>query len=277
MPLFSIIIPCYNQGEFIWETINSALNQTCQNFEIIIIDDGSTDKQTINILNKIKHKQIKVYHISNGGVSQARNFGVSKASGNYILPLDSDDKIGCEYLAFAQKAFNDNPNLGIVYCKAELFGKKNGAWNLPDYSLKEMLKANAIFVSGIYKKSDFEIVGGYDLAFVKGLEDYDFWLSIIELGRDVLRLDQVLFFYRKHQKKKNSRQYRMGRFNEIDVYNQIYKKHQKLYETNIDSLFELIFELRTEKTRLMQMTFLKKMKKRLCRWFGIKAPTKNDF
>lgn len=89
----SIIIPYYNKGEFIVETLNSVYNQTYNNFEIILINDGSDDIKSIKILETLAHSHLKIFSIKNSGVPFARNYGISKASGTYILPLDADDLI----------------------------------------------------------------------------------------------------------------------------------------------------------------------------------------
>ena len=107
--MFSIIIPVYNLSDYIKETINNILNQKYKNFELILINDGSTDN-TPNILKKFsnKYKNIKMFNKKNGGVSSARNLGLKKANGKYIYFLDGDDKIENDLLSNAYSKLKNN-------------------------------------------------------------------------------------------------------------------------------------------------------------------------
>lgn len=263
MAKISVIIPCYNQGQYINETIDSVLNQSFNDFEIIIVNDGSTDLATVSILKGISHPKIKVFHTENQGLSAARNFGVAKSCGNYLLPLDSDDKIGADYLQKGCTILDSNPEVGIVYCQAELFGRRQGVWNLPPFSLPEMLKANIIFATAFYRKSDFDLIGGYDTSLKKGLEDYDFWLSMLELGRTVYCLEETLFYYRKHRVKKSSMIHRLGRANQIMVLNQVQLKHKELYAQHIEDLLAQIKDLKLEVLQLRETTIWQKLAKKI--------------
>ena len=98
MELVSVIMPCYNDGKYIKESIESIKRQTYTNWELIIIDDGSDDKETIDILKSIEGEQIKVFHTNHLRPAGARNYGISQANGKYILPVDSDDTIDETYM-----------------------------------------------------------------------------------------------------------------------------------------------------------------------------------
>ena len=196
MTRVSVIIPCYNQGIYVAEAIDSVLSQTYQNIEIIVVNDGSTDVQTNQILASLQNERIKVITTENQGLAAARNNGISVSTGTYILPLDADDRIAPEYIEQGVKLLDADPGLGIVYCRARLFGEIECEWSLPPYSLEAMLKDNVIFCSGVYRRSDWDEIGGYDTGMIYGWEDYDFWLSIIERGGNVRQLEGHYFFYR---------------------------------------------------------------------------------
>ena len=234
MPKVSVIIPCYNQGQYIDEAVDSVLKQTYQDFEIIIINDGSTDEYTNKILKDYNKPKTKVIHTTNQGLASARNNGIKEANGEYILPLDADDKIGKEYLEEAIKIFDKISNVGIVYCKAELFEEVKGIWELPKYSLQQILLRNVIFCSAFFKKIDWEKVGGYNPNILYVWQDWDFWLSIIELEREVYRIDKILFYYRI---RKSSMARTMTEEQKIDMYYQLYLNHKKLYDINMKYLF----------------------------------------
>lgn len=202
-PLVSIVIPCYNQGCFLGETIDSVLTQTYDNWECIIVNDGSSDntEEVAETYGK-KDSRIKYIHQTNKGLSAARNTGVLASQGKYILPLDSDDKIGNTYLEKAVKVLEENDNIEIVYCRAEMFGKKKGIWKLSEYSIENILGENCIFCTAFYRRRSFDNVGGYKTNMKYGFEDWDFWLSIIEHNENLIvhRLDDILFYYRIRKK-----------------------------------------------------------------------------
>lgn len=195
----SIIIPVYNSEKYIKETIRSVLNQTYNNFEVVIVDDGSTDSSG-DLCDKFASEdtRIIVFHRENKGPINARNFAIEMSSGKYILPVDSDDIISKEYIEKAVCAIEKDNDIGIVYCKAKLIGDKTGIWDLPPYSLQEMLICNCIFATAMFRKDDWRAVGGYSELMKYGIEDYDLWLSILGLGRTVYQIPQVFFYYRKH-------------------------------------------------------------------------------
>ena len=264
MPKVSIIIPCFNLGEYIYETIESVLSQTFQNFEIIIINDGSTDQETNRIIDELNNSKFKIIKTSNQGPAKARNNGILQAQGDYILPLDADDLIAPAYLEKAVEILDGNENIGIVYCEAEFFGKVTGKWELPDYDFSKFLFDNVIFSSAFFRKSDWEQTQGYNSNMSLGWEDYDFWLSIIELKRDVYKIPETLFFYRKRHE---SRTISMTDEDIVESYVTIFKNHKKLYLDNIDCIFEHISamkvdgkNLREEILRLKQKNFLSRLK-----------------
>ena len=230
MKKVSIITPCYNDGEYIEETIKSIRAQTYTNWEMIIIDDGSDDENTLQILEKIQHeKDIRLLRTQRLRPAGARNAGISVANGEYILPVDADDLIEPTYLERAVEKMEANSELGIVYCHADLFGEKNGPWELPDYTFDTMLLDNVIFVTALFRRSDWEQVGGFRTSMKHGMEDYDFWLSILELGREVYQLPETLFHYRIKASSRTT-QFQQNAETVKETYKAIYFQHPVLYE-----------------------------------------------
>ena len=241
MPEISVIIPCYNQGEYIDEAVESVLNQSYQDFEIVIINDGSTDEFTIHLLSHYEKRKTRVIHSPNRGLANARNAAIMEAEGKFILPLDADDKIGSEYLKKAFDLLSRDVNSGIVYCEAELFGDRKGSWNLPEYSLDRMLLDNLIFASALFRKQDWQKVGGYNPNMKCGWEDWDFWLSIIELGRKVYRIPEELFYYRI---KNHSMHGKLSKNDYIELHTQLFNNHEKLYVDNIKLIFSELYNVK---------------------------------
>ena len=242
-PKVSVIVPCFNHGEYIDEAVDSILSQTLQNFEIIIVNDGSTDEYTINKLKSYNKPKCKVIHTNNLGPSSARNTGIKAASGEYILPLDADDKISFKYLEEAVKILDRESEIGIVYCEVELFGAKTGKWNLPDFSIERILLMNMIMCCALYRKSDYDKTTGYNPNMIYGWEDWDFWLSLIENGLGVYKLPDVHFFYRT--KKENSREINLHLNVEKEKYclKTIYLNHYDFFINKIGNPIELYSKL----------------------------------
>ena len=245
MKKVSVIIPCYNQAQFAEEAILSALHQTYPNIEIVCINDGSTDNSA-EVIQKLaqKYKQIVFFdEKENRGVIASRNIAINAAAGEYILPLDADDTIEPEYIEEAVKVLDNNPDIGIVYSKARLFGIKNKEWKLPDYSKSHILYSNCIFVSALFRKKDFIALGGYKEYMKDGYEDWDLWLSFVENGFNVHRINKILFNYRKYKGANRSAQINKPKM--INIYKNILKNHIKLYME--DESFAANVFLATEK------------------------------
>ncbi|HFK5507368.1 glycosyltransferase family 2 protein [Elizabethkingia anophelis] len=223
VPHISIIVPCYNQAQYLDECLNSVLVQTYKNWECIIVNDGSPDNTgEIALQWTEKDSRFKYIKKDNGGLSSARNAGINKAVGKWILPLDADDKISNDYLSLAKKEFENNYT--VIYCKALLFGVIDKEWNLEDYSLEKLAIQNMIFCSAFFKKREWDRVGGYDENLRQGYEDWEFWISILKDGAKVYKIPQICFFYRKKEK---SMLTELGGNEEkrVETLKYIYKKH----------------------------------------------------
>ena len=243
MPTVSVIIPCYNQGEYLHEAVESVRSQTFKDLEIIIVDDGSDDEQTASICKELEGPGIRVIRTANQGLAAARNNGIEYAAGNYVLPLDADDKIAPEYISEAVEVLESDNRIGIVYCRARLFGAVEGDWSLPEFSLEEMLKDNIIFCTALFRKEDWEITGGYDPGMVHGWEDYDFWLSLIERGFKAHRLDGKYFFYRVSP---DSMVRSKEKAQKIEMFKRIFQRHQKLFSDHIEVWLEPLLDFREQ-------------------------------
>lgn len=250
----SIIVPCYNQAQYIDECLQSVLDQTYENWECIIVNDGSPDN-TDEVVKKwiTKDSRFKYYSQENAGVSSARNLGVSKSIGEYILPLDGDDKISINYISSAVEAFIKDDLLKVVYCKAEKFGDEVGEWDLPSFSLKSLALDNMIFSSALFKRIDWQRVGGYDDKMLDGLEDWEFWIAILKNGGKVLRLDITGFYYRI---KLVSRQKKLELKKKERLFNYLGIKHADFFVEYLGSFGELNYKLQKERIKLKNKKFV---------------------
>lgn len=233
----SVIVPCYNQAQYLKEALDSVLGQTYNNWECIIVDDGSTDNcKVISDLYINEDQRFKYIYQENAGLSSARNSGIKTCSGEFILPLDADDIIGRTYIQKGIEAFAFDSKIKLVYCKAEKFGLTNGCWNLKEYSFNELLTENIIFCSAIFRKSSYSETNGYDESMVNGHEDWDFLLQLLSSDDLVYRMDEVNFFYRI----KGKSTIYTNENHEIHKRQYIYKKHiDKYYQCIPDPILLL--------------------------------------
>lgn len=192
-PIVSIVIPCYNQSQYLAETLDSLLTQSYKNWEAIIVNDGSTDNSE-QVIKTYIEKDLRFRYIlqNNVGPSSARNKGVSIATGKYILPLDGDDKISPLYLEKAISYLENNPDCTLYYCVAEYFGDIQGLWNMRYSNYENLLLGNSIFCTAIYRKEDFERVGGYDES-MKGYEDWEFFIRLLYPDKRYFNLRTLCF------------------------------------------------------------------------------------
>ncbi len=237
-PLFSIIVPCYNQEKYLAETLDSVLLQTFANWECIIVNDGSTDNSE-KIIDDYCSKDSRFIKLNqqNQGLAASRNNGIKTAKGTFILPLDGDDKIGNQYLELAKKEFEKNPDTKLVYCKARLFDAKNEIWDLPEYDYETLVFINHVFCSGVFKKEDYQKTSGYDTNMKFGYEDWEFWLQFLKKEDRVVQLNSVQFYYRQRENSMMSFMSDKEKLKQMEEY--IFTKHRKIYESVLDTDFSL--------------------------------------
>ncbi len=182
MPLISVVIPTYNRGYCLNEAIDSVLCQTFTDYEVIVVDDGSTDDTTERL--QAYGDQIKVIQGRHEGVSEARNTGIRAASGEYIAFLDSDDSWFPHKLERVMQVFAGEPSVGMVTSNLQLVRPDTGEilgikpQSRPGKTYQEMLlKGSAQASSGVVRRSCLELVGLFD-ATVDGMEDFELFLRI---------------------------------------------------------------------------------------------------
>ncbi len=200
-PEVSVIIPCYNHGKYLGESVESVILQTFQQFEIIIVNDGSTDNTkeiSEKLVNEYPHHSIKLINQKNSGQPAiARNNGISVAKGSYILPLDADDKLHPKAIENYLKRLNKRDNDPVVvFGWLQSFGTDNSLWAASEFEPRQILHRNQIPASSLFRRSVWELQKGYRTN-VPGFEDWDFWIGAIRIGAKFLNVKQVTTYYRK--------------------------------------------------------------------------------
>lgn len=258
MTTISIIVPCYNQAQYLPDCLQSVVEQTYSHWECIIVNDGSLDNtEAVALEWAAKDNRIKYLKKENGGLCSARNAGISSAEGKWILPLDADDKIGKDYLKFAHDIMISKSEVGLIYANANYFGDREEVWALPEYNLKTLLRANMIYCSAFYKKEDWIRIGGYDTNMKNGWEDWEFWIHLLGTSnKKVYKLEYTGFYYRI---KNDSMIYTFVRNDEIllNTIKYVFKKHIDLYLNNFGTyqyLLDTIDDLRYSEHILKEKT-----------------------
>ena len=223
--LVSIVIPCYNPGLWLFEAISSAAQQSHPRIEIIVVNDGTDDENSRAILEQAAGNAHVYLEQPNRGLPAARNAGFAAAAGEFVLPLDADDRILPSHLAECLAALNAHPDAAFAYTGFHMFGDMEQTDLLPEYNFHRLLDQNILVYAGLIRKKDWDAVGGYDESMRHGYEDWEFWVRLGAHGRFGVRVPQALFEYRKHGTSLYTTA--LAKHDEIVAY--IRRKHARLY------------------------------------------------
>jgi glycosyltransferase involved in cell wall biosynthesis len=196
----SIIITCYNLGEYLEEAIASIKEYSkSEDYEIVLVNDGSTNASTNTILEEVVKSDKAIIYInqSNLGLAKARNNGIKQAKGEYIIPLDADNKLRPEFIEQTISILDNNPEIDVVHGNAQNFWNQVSIWKSKSFYFPEMLLNNYIDACAGFRKSTWEKLGGYDEKMpVMGFEDWDLWLRMGNAGCRFEYVDELFFDYR---------------------------------------------------------------------------------
>ena len=197
----SVIVPCYNYANYLEECIYSIAAQTYTNYEIIIVNDGSTDQfQKVAKEIKFTHND-KIINIINqpnsGQPAIPRNNGIKQAYGEFILCLDPDDKISPNFLYESISLFDKHPDISIAFPNLQEFGDRHNYTDYGKFNQDTLIIANTLPIASIFKKEAWADVGGFKTN-CPGYEDWDFWISCQENGHRAINVKDSIFYYRIH-------------------------------------------------------------------------------
>jgi len=199
-PLISVIIPTYNDAFWIEEAIASIQNQTYTNTEIIVVNDGSTDAQTLTILQQLTDKGIQVLHKTNGRMSAARNYGIQAAKGTIIACLDCDDYFHPSFFEKALDILSTQSHIGVVTSYIQLFGRYKKTARPRGGNRFNFLFNSECPACSIFRKVAWEKAGGFDETMVLGYEDWEFFIRVTKLDWEVAVIPEKLLYYRQTTK-----------------------------------------------------------------------------
>lgn len=217
----AVVIPCYNAGETLAEAVDSASGEAD---ELVIVDDGSTDSNTLTVLRRFEQAGYPVIHRENGGPSAARMTGVAATESDYIFPLDSDDTVEAGALLDLAAALDANPSAAAAWGDIQTFG-------LTDYRVPSapaldpwfVTYANLLPVSSLYRREALMAVGGWQLPDV--YQDWDTWMALAERHFTGVYVPRVVYHYRRHQGSLMTTS--LERYS--DMYNELRRRHEQLF------------------------------------------------
>jgi glycosyltransferase involved in cell wall biosynthesis len=232
-PLVTVVIPCYQVAQSISLTIESVIQQQYPTWEIILVDDGSTDDLQNQVASYLTLPTIHWISQPNQGVATARNVGASLAKGTYLLFLDGDDCLDPSYLTRCVKEMEQDLEVSLVYTDTMFFEAQSGLFVLPTYTLTQLLSGNCIPATALIRTAYFHQIGGYDVSFGY-TEDWELWIRYLSRWPKAVHLKAPLFFYRKR--------YAQDSLTDLNAHSQdrifdetrlrIYQKHYALYKSH---------------------------------------------
>ncbi len=225
--LVSIIIPCYNQAQYLEESVQSAIDQTYPNIEIIIVNDGSTDNTEEIALSLQEKYPEKIQFVSqkNSGVSEARNNAIKQSKGEFILPLDGDDRLDVNYIETCLKILL-HYNEDIVYTDLQCFGARTDTVKRKPFKENHILYKNLPPPTSLYKRKVWEITGGYNTNMKEGYEDWEFWINAYKHNFSFYYLPETLFYYRTKEVSRDTEA--LQKYHKLLI-NKIILNHPELY------------------------------------------------
>jgi glycosyltransferase involved in cell wall biosynthesis len=220
----TVVIPCFNHGRFLLESVGRALGQHGGPPKVIVVDDGSTDAETEHALDGLPDG-VELIRQRNAGVAAARNAGFEGSDSDLLLMVDADDRLTPDAIDTLRPPLEANPDVGYCYGLMKLIGAWSGVLRFPDFDPYILLHRSIAGAQlGLVRRRCWEDAGGFDSA-IDGYEDWDFCLSALEKGWRGLQIPQVTHEYRKHERsgeEEHRRRYR-------HVYRQLRAKHADLF------------------------------------------------
>jgi glycosyltransferase involved in cell wall biosynthesis len=197
-PKVSVVITCCNLGQYLDEAVSSVLAQTYQDFEIVIVDDGSSDPDTQRRLEGYSRPKTRVIRAAHAGVAAARNVGIASVSGEYFCTLDADDTIESTFLEKLVRVLDDDPSLTFCSSWLRTFGGEDWEWTPARCDLPTLLWEDTVLTASLVRREAVVAVGGFDAAMPEqGDDDWDLWLTLVERGHRGVIVPEILHNYRR--------------------------------------------------------------------------------
>ncbi len=245
-PLVSVIMPFYNGHTHIAESVTSVLAQTYKNFELVIVNDGSHTPTSQEILSNLDCSKITfIDHGINKGLAAARNTAFAQANGEFIVPLDCDDRIAPTFIEETAQVLSSDSQVDAVYTQVQIFGDLNLTW-IPEATMTNLMAGLPIPSTTLFRRHIFDLVGGFNTR-IRYVPDCDFWLRVLSKDGKLRRIEKLLYHYRKHANSLSE----LGKFTEVVV---LAEANKQLYFDNLTAVLAAgehkYYELKAEYAKL---------------------------
>jgi glycosyltransferase involved in cell wall biosynthesis len=238
-PMVSVVVPYYNLGKYVSEALNSIYTSKGVRYEVIVVNDGSTDPHSLSILSEWESRGLdnfRVLHISNGGLANARNVGAETAQGELVAFVDADDRIGPDFLSRATGVLQRFDNVHLVYSWVRFFDGGYGIWHSWTFDLPYLLCHNQLVPLAVVRRDSFLQYGRNKSHIVYGLEDFEGWISLAEAGCGGVAIAEPLVEYRIRE---DSMFKVIENDKKLYLYDLISHEHPQLYSDYGMELFNL--------------------------------------
>jgi len=254
LPRVSFIIPFFNAGITIEETLDSIYNQDYNNFDVWVINDGTTDPFSLDMLQKLEFlDRVNILHQTNQGPSSARNLGIKKTTSDLVFLLDADNLIVKDALSKLVKFLLENKG-DAVFGNTLLFGANTGRIKPGNLDIRKLLLFNSIDTCALIRKDLFEKIE-FDLHLSKlGLEDWEFWINCYTQKKQVFYYDIDVQHFRVSE---NSRTFTQANKNVEQIKTYVYSKHAQLLGDQYEKLYYCLKMERESLDYKIGSTFLK--------------------
>lgn len=233
-PKVSVVVTCFNLGHYLEEALDTVFAQSFQDFEVLIVDDGSTDPTTDEALSRVERPRTEILRTAHAGLPAARNAGIRRARGEYVCALDADDRLDPHWLERATEVLDRNAKVTFVSHWFRTFGEEEWEWTPQRCDLVALLDRNTINGAALVRRQALLENGLFDEEMREGCEDWDLWINLVERGHRGVILPQFLFHYRRRS---DSMSWGMSE-RHLKLFRGLIEKHEASYRTHLLELFQ---------------------------------------
>jgi SAM-dependent methyltransferase len=238
-PGVSVVVPCFNLGHLLEEAVDSVLSQTYTDYEIIVVDDGSEDRTTREVLRGLPARGVAIIRGPHQGVSRTRNLGLEQAKGKYVSFLDGDDRLAPMFLEHTTALLDLDPRLGFASCWLRAFGETSFRWEPERCRFPWLLAEDTVCTAALTRRSALLDVGGYDDdPRLEGFEDWDLAISLVARGHYGEIVREPLFLYRQRPGSLTS--WCLSPANHMKVFARLLDKYADVYQVHAEGVANAI-------------------------------------